>query len=78
MHHVHIKDFDGRLWREGRRRYLLPGEGSLDLRGFLDGLGQRGYTGAFTLEGSAVDADGQLDAARLTQIAATAAQLAAA
>ena len=78
VHHVHIKDFDGRLWREGKRRYLLPGEGSLDLRGFLDGLGQRGYTGAYTLEGSAVDADGQLDAARLTQIAATAAQLAAA
>ena len=78
VHHVHLKDFDGRLWRDGRRRYLLPGEGSLDLAGFLSGLGQRGYTGAFTLEGSAIDGDGQLDTARLTQIAATAAQLATA
>jgi sugar phosphate isomerase/epimerase len=78
VHHVHLKDFDGRLWRDGRRRYLLPGEGILDLRGFLDGLGRRGYKGAFTLEASAVDEDGQLDSARLTQIAATAGQLATA
>ncbi len=78
VHHVHIKDFDGRLWRDGRRRYLLPGEGSLDLQGFLSGVEQRGYTGAFTLEASAVDGDGQLDATRLAQMAAIATQLAAA
>jgi len=78
VQHVHLKDFDGRLLREGKRRYLLPGEGSLDLQGFLTGLGERGYTGAFTLEATAVDGDGQLDPTRLAQLAASVAQLAAA
>lgn len=76
VQHVHIKDFDGRLWERGRRRYLLPGEGTLDLQGFLAGLTQRGYTGGVTLEGTAIDQDGNLDLARLTQMAAVVTQLA--
>ena len=76
VHHVHIKDFDGRLWQDGRRRYLLPGEGTLDLQGFLAGLRQHAYTGGLTLEGTAVDDDGKLDPGRLTQMAAIVTELA--
>ena len=75
VHHVHVKDFDGRMCREGRRRYLLPGEGGLDLQGFLTGISQRGYGGAFTIEATAVNDEGVLDEARLAQIAAVAKQL---
>ena len=63
------------LREQGRRRYLLPGEGTLDLRGFLDGLAQRGYSGAVTLEASALNAAGELDQARLDQVAAAVRQL---
>jgi sugar phosphate isomerase/epimerase len=68
--HVHLKDFAGEL-RPGdpRTRYLLPGEGSLDLDGFLGRLREQGYDGAVTLEASAVDPDGGLDRDRLAQIA---------
>lgn len=76
VQHVHIKDFDGRLWHGGRRRYLLPGEGTLDLQGFLAGLAQRGYTGGLTLEGTSIDDEGKVDPKRLAQMAAIAAELA--
>ena len=76
VHHVHLKDFDGRLRRNGRRNYLLPGEGALDLQGFLTSLSERGYSGAFTIEATALDADGQLNAERLQQIAGLVQQLA--
>jgi sugar phosphate isomerase/epimerase len=55
---------------DGVRRYLLPGEGSLDLQGFLTGLAHRGYGGSITVEGSGFTADGELDLARAQQIAA--------
>lgn len=70
VRHVHIKDFDGRMRDGNGRRYLLPGEGSLDLKGFLGALVERGYSGAITLEASALTASGELDEARLEQIAA--------
>ncbi len=68
--HVHLKDFAGEL-RPGdpRTRYLLPGEGSLDLDGFLSRLRDGGYDGAVTLEASAVAPDGGLDRTRLAEIA---------
>jgi sugar phosphate isomerase/epimerase len=68
--HVHLKDF-ARPVRHGdpRTRYLLPGEGTLDLDGFLAGLEAQDYDGAVTLEASAVDPEGRLDLARLAQIA---------
>lgn len=69
VRHVHIKDFDGRLRAGGQRRYLLPGEGTLDLQSFLGGLFDRGYGGAITLEASALNENGELDEARLGQIA---------
>jgi sugar phosphate isomerase/epimerase len=75
VRHVHLKDFDGRLRDADGRRYLLPGEGSLDLQGFLTGLVERGYTGAITLEASARTPSGELDDARLAEIAALVQQL---
>ena len=76
VRHVHLKDFDGRLRVDGKRRYLLPGEGTLDLQGFLTGLVERGYDRSVTLEATAVGDDGTLDPARLTQMAAVVTQLA--
>jgi sugar phosphate isomerase/epimerase len=76
VHHVHLKDFDGRLRRDGQRIYLLPGEGSLDVQGFLTGLAERGYRGSFTVEATAIGPDGTLDPERLQQIAALVKQLA--
>ena len=68
--HVHLKDFAGAIVRgDPRRRYLLPGEGDLDLDGFLNRLREQGYNGAVTLEASAVDAEGELDHTRLAEIA---------
>jgi sugar phosphate isomerase/epimerase len=75
VRHIHLKDFDGRLMRGGQRRYLLPGEGELDLQRFLTGVAERGYSGAFTIEATAIDGGGGLDQARLAQIAAVAQQL---
>jgi sugar phosphate isomerase/epimerase len=75
VRHVHLKDFNGRLREGGVRRYLLPGEGTLDLQGFLAGLLQRGYDGAVTLEASALTPTGELDQARLEQVAAAVRQL---
>jgi sugar phosphate isomerase/epimerase len=77
VRHVHLKDFDGRMRDGNGRRYLLPGEGNLDLQGFLTGLVERGYGGAITLEASAIGQSGELDEGRLQQIAAIVQQLSA-
>jgi sugar phosphate isomerase/epimerase len=69
--HVHVKDSSGRARHDDPRlRYLLPGEGSLDIDGFLTRLSARGYDGTVTLEPSAVDPEGALDLTRLAEIAA--------
>jgi sugar phosphate isomerase/epimerase len=75
VRHVHLKDFDGRLSDSNGRRYLLPGEGSLELQSFLAGLVDRGYDGAITLEASALTSSGKLDQNRLGEIAAVVKQL---
>jgi sugar phosphate isomerase/epimerase len=69
--HVHVKDFAGQIRRgDPRTSYLLPGEGTLEIDGFLARLTDRGYEAAVTLEASAVDPHGGLDRARLADIAA--------
>jgi sugar phosphate isomerase/epimerase len=60
--HVHVKDFDPAVWGTRPRRYLLPGEGVVDLDGFLERLD---HDGTLTLELSAVIDDGGVDAHRL-------------
>jgi sugar phosphate isomerase/epimerase len=77
VRHVHLKDFDGRLSDRDGRRYLLPGEGALELQSFLAGLVDRGYSGAITLEASALTKSGELDQKRLGEIAAVVKQLSA-
>jgi sugar phosphate isomerase/epimerase len=75
VRHVHLKDFDGRLRKDGVRRYLLPGEGKLDLHSFLTGLVDRGYSGAITVQATALTESGELDEERLQQVAAVVRQL---
>lgn len=53
--HVQIKDFAGSMTDDaGRRKYLHPGQGTLDLAGFMRGLRSRGYGGTVSLEASGV------------------------
>jgi len=60
--HVHIKDFDGQLLDvTGRRRYLLPGQGTIDFEGWLVDLANMGYHEALTLEAPVVDDTGHVD-----------------
>ena len=75
VRHVHVKDFDGRMRDGNGRRYLLPGEGSLDVTGFLGRLVERNYGGAITLEASALTPSGELDETRLEQIGGAARNL---
>jgi sugar phosphate isomerase/epimerase len=65
--HVHVKDYDPEVWGTKPRRYLLPGEGVLDIDGFLERLP---YDGTVTLELSAVQDDGGIDAQRLEEASA--------
>lgn len=60
--HVHVKDFDPAVWGTKPRRYLLPGEGVLDIDGFL---GRLPFDGTLTLEMSAVRDGGGIDVDRL-------------
>jgi sugar phosphate isomerase/epimerase len=60
--HMHVKDFDPAVWGTKPRRYLLPGEGTLDLDSFLERLP---YDGTLTLEMSAVGPGGEIDSGRL-------------
>ncbi len=60
--HLHVKDFDPAVWGTKPRRYLLPGEGTIDVDGFLERLP---YDGTLTLEMSAVGPNGEIDACRL-------------
>lgn len=65
--HVHVKDYDGSaVGGDGRRRYLMPGEGDIDLPGFFRGLERRGFAGTVSLEAITHLPDGRpdLDGAR--------------
>jgi sugar phosphate isomerase/epimerase len=60
--HVHVKDYHPDIWGTKPRRYLLPGEGVLDVDGFLERLP---FDGTVTLELSALTASGGIDDTRL-------------
>jgi sugar phosphate isomerase/epimerase len=61
--HVHAKDFDPEVWAARPwNRYLIPGEGTIDVDGFLASLP---FDGTVTLEASAVREDGSIDRRRL-------------
>jgi sugar phosphate isomerase/epimerase len=62
VRHVHVKDYAGTLVSEdGGRRYVLPGDGSIDFARVFMALDDRGYTGAVSLEANAVRPEGGLD-----------------
>jgi len=64
--HIHIKDFDGQMHdAQGRRRYLDPGEGTIDFRRFFAALDAREYNGSVSLESPVIAPDGSLDIPRL-------------
>lgn len=65
VQHVHIKDFDGQPFAEGRRRYLHPGEGYVDFEAFFAGLERRNFTGNVSLESPAIDEHGRVDVSRI-------------
>jgi sugar phosphate isomerase/epimerase len=58
LRHVHLSDNAGKGWDS----HLPPGEGVLDLDGFLDDLTASGYGGAITLEVDLRQHLGDLDA----------------
>lgn len=63
--HLHVKDFAGALRDAANtRRYLIPGEGTIDWDRLFGTLRERGYDGALTLEVSAVTAAGTVDEQR--------------
>lgn len=63
--HVHVKDYANPRLGWGKAGYLHPGEGALDLAGFMKGLRTRGYAGAVTLEAHALREDNLPDVERI-------------
>ena len=62
VRHVHVKDYAGGLLDgEGVRRYLHPGEGTIDFVHLFDALHHRRYPGAVSLEAPAYLASGLPD-----------------
>lgn len=64
--HVHIKDFDGQTFLPNSgRRYLHPGEGSIDFKHFFARLKKCGFDGYVSLEASALNREGWVDIEKL-------------
>jgi sugar phosphate isomerase/epimerase len=64
--HIHIKDYDGTAYStDNFRRYLHPGEGSIDFRKFFDALRLRKFSGNISLEASIVNHAGIRDIDKL-------------
>ena len=63
--HLHVKDYAGALRdASGKRRYLIPGEGTIDFDALFGTLRKRSYEGALTLEVSSVTPAGTVDEQR--------------
>lgn len=65
VRHVHIKDYDGQPFIDGKRRYLHPGEGNINFAQFFSHLKQHAFTGNVSLEAPAIYQDGEVDIQRL-------------
>ena len=64
--HIHIKDYDGALYStDNYRRYLHPGEGTIDFPHFFAALKTHHYDGSISLEASIVNRDGTRDIEKL-------------
>jgi sugar phosphate isomerase/epimerase len=63
--HLHVKDYAGTLRDAANtRRYLIPGDGTIDWDRVFGTLQERSYDGALTLEVSSVTAAGTVDEQR--------------
>jgi sugar phosphate isomerase/epimerase len=64
--HIHIKDYDGQ-WLDagGNRRYVHPGEGTINFPNFFAALEAREYNGTVSLESPVIARDGSVDLAKL-------------
>lgn len=66
VRHIHIKDYDGMIYAaDNSRRYLHPGEGTVDFTHFFAALKERGFDGYISLESSVVGTDGTRDIDKL-------------
>jgi len=66
VRHIHIKDYDGAIYStDNYRRYLHPGEGTIDFPHFFAALKARHYNGYISLEASIVNRDGTRDIKKL-------------
>jgi sugar phosphate isomerase/epimerase len=64
--HIHIKDYDGNVYStDNFRRYLHPGEGSINFPKFLEALKLNSFCGYISLETSVVNHDGTRDIHKL-------------
>ncbi|HEU0025919.1 MAG TPA: sugar phosphate isomerase/epimerase [Ktedonobacterales bacterium] len=63
--HAHLKDFDGDSPASERRRFLHPGDGSIDFIRFVRQLQAAGFDGALSLEARGIDAEGRVEVARI-------------
>jgi len=64
--HIHIKDYDGATYStDNLRRYLHPGEGSINFPKFFDALRLRKFSGNISLEASIVNQVGIRDIDKL-------------
>ncbi len=66
VRHIHIKDYDRNLYStDNLRRYLHPGEGTINFPKFFEMLKIRRFSGYVSLETSVVNHDGSRDIAKL-------------
>lgn len=66
VQHIHIKDYDGAMYStDNYRRYLHPGEGTIDFPHIFATLRASHYTGSISLEASVVNRDGTRDFEKL-------------
>ncbi|SRR5579883_938145 len=65
VHHVHVKDVDGPLFVDGKRKYTHPGDGTIDFARFFTRLRQQQFTGNISLEAPAISQSGVVDIERL-------------
>ena len=66
VRHIHIKDYNGGLYStDNFRRYLHPGEGSINFPKLFDMLRLKNFSGSISLETSVVNRDGIRDIQQL-------------
>ena len=63
--HYHVNDFGGEYMDWSNLKVLVLGEGHIDFRRFFHFIGESGYQGDFTFEGTGFDQRGTVDISKL-------------